>query len=97
MATSRKFYRTVYRIEVLSEEPIPGDLDIEDVAREITTGDYSGLVTHDDPEELDGPQAASALIAQGSDPGFFCLDEHGNDFEDDDSDDDDSDDSEDDE
>lgn len=79
--SDRKFYRTLVKIEVLSEEPISSEIGIETLCAEITTGDYSGLVLWSPGQEIDGKTAATALIGQGSDPSFFGLDEEGNDVE----------------
>ena len=83
MTSKRKFYRTVVRFEVLTEDDPMPSISLEDLAYETTEGHYSGrfLDNFPDNEELDGPTAAKALIAQGSDPEFFMLDEDGNDLE----------------
>ena len=85
MTSKRKFYRTVIHAELLSEEPIL-PMSLRDVDYQITEGYLSGelLESNPDNEILDGPTAAKALIAQGSDPEFFELDEDGNDIEEDD-------------
>lgn len=76
--TDRKFYKTVIQITVLSEEPIPEELEVSDVIREMTDGGYSGFVHTISTEQLDGKGAALALSAQGSDPEFFQIDIDGN-------------------
>lgn len=75
---TRKYYRTVIQLEVLSEEPIGyktmGDLDYE-----INEGHCSGVyktITQD--EIVSGKKMAELLIEQGSDTEFFMLDEDGN-------------------
>lgn len=77
--TDRKFYKTKVSFVVLSEEPIPDGMSVENIANECMNGDWSmgNLTTKE--TELDGRQAAMALINQGSDPGFFRLDDKGND------------------
>lgn len=77
--TSRKFYKTRYVIEVLSEEPIPEVMDISQVIAEATDGNFSLDVTHITKTELDGKQAARALWKQGSATEFFQLDKDGRD------------------
>lgn len=77
--TIRKFYKTTVTVTVLSEEPLPPYMELSDVAHAIKDGDCSGEVAFGEPEELDGKQAADALVAQASDPGFFRLDDDGND------------------
>ena len=80
--SKRVFYRTVIKVEVLSEEPFNYN-DLSSVSRQIEE-DCSGKVTDEvDNEEVDGPTMARLLMEQGSDPGFFRLTEEGGDDEDD--------------
>ena len=76
--TQRKFYRTVVQAEVLSESPI-GEVELDTLHYMITEGDCSGHVKTLLQEELDGKQAAEALLNQASDPSFFSLTENGDD------------------
>ena len=78
--STRKFFRTVYQVEVLSGELIEGGIPIEHLAYQIDEGDYSGSITITS-EEVDGPTMARMLVAQGSDPGFFQLDADGEEVE----------------
>lgn len=80
MASKRKFYRSVFKIEVLSERPLP-PLSLEQIAYEITEGESSGDLVREKLEVVDAKKMAKLLMKQGSDPGFFQLDEHGNDAE----------------
>jgi len=75
----RKFYKAVFSIEVLSEEPID-EMSIDDIKYEITEGNCSGVITKSDTTELTGLEMAKALLAQGSDAEFFQLDDDGNDL-----------------
>ena len=71
----RKYYRTVYTLTVLSEEPIPDTMDLADVVSATIDGDYSGssfMVT----EEITADECAKALVLQGSSPAFFDLSSH---------------------
>lgn len=77
--TTRKFYKTVLTYTVLSEKPIPDNLEMKDIMFECTDGFYSGATTGQKETVLNGKQAAKALEEQGSDPDFFQLDEKGND------------------
>ena len=77
----RKFYKTTFTVEVLSELPL-GDLGLEDIQYEITEGHCSGVTTTSEVKELSGPEMAKELLAQGSDPEFFDLDADGKDFRD---------------
>lgn len=84
MTSKRKFYRTIIRYEILSEEPL-GSLSLEDIHYECTEGHCSGvfLPAERDNQEVDGAEMAIMLIEQGSDPEFFQLDEDGNDVDED--------------
>ena len=79
--TERKFYKTTITFEVLSEEPIPSWMELQNIVYETEEGDYSGATVGNVQVELDGKQAVKELAAQGSDPEFFRLDEEGNDLE----------------
>lgn len=76
--TNRKFYKTIFQVEVLSEEPIK-ELSLSDLDYEITEGDCSGRVSTLSENTINGACAANELLAQGSDPSFFGLTEDGND------------------
>lgn len=80
--STRKFYRTVLTLEILSEEEIPNKLDPSDIWRECISGGYSGDVKARLETIIDGRRAAKALQDQGSDPGFFRLTEKGEDADD---------------
>ena len=69
-------YETIYTVKVLSEEPIPDTLDLEDVLAEADTGDYVAI-WESASREIDGPECAKLLYAYGSDPGFFGLADDG--------------------
>ncbi len=75
--TKRKFYRTTITLEILSEHDI-GGLDIQQVVGEMVDGELSGRILEWIPERIGGRTAAMLLMKQGSDPGFFGLDEKGN-------------------
>ena len=86
---SRKFYKTVVKVTVLSEDPlepssiegIGGGCALSEIAYNITEGDMSGVVEIGETETLNGKEAADALVEQSSDPEFFQLDADGNDLE----------------
>lgn len=80
--TSRKFYKTTYKVEILSEDPIPDDMDLTSTLFEATEGGYSGDVVREGTDEIDGKQAAEALLQQHSDPSFFRLTADGEDLDD---------------
>jgi hypothetical protein len=75
---SRKFYRTTFIYEVLSEdEPVDNCLDLGTL-REVTHyGDCVGRFGETRVNELTGKEAADALYEFGSEPGFFLLDDEG--------------------
>ncbi len=77
--SSRKFYKTTYVVEVLSEEPIPDALDLKDVMVEAETGSYSADVKSQETVEVDGPEMAKLLTGQRSEPAFFGLSADGED------------------
>jgi hypothetical protein len=77
--TDRKFYKRRLTIEVLSEEPIPDGMEVESIIEEAKSGDYSMRIAEDTETELNGKQAARALLKQGSDPSFFQLTAKGED------------------
>ncbi len=81
MPSNRRFYKTVYRVVVLSEEPTE-TTDLAEIARQGLIGDYSVAVTDGEMVVLDGPTAARELRAQHSDPAFFQLDDDGEDLDD---------------
>ena len=72
-----KFYRTVFHVEVLSNEPLVCDeLSLTDVDYLITEGDCSGVIKCEpENEEVTREAMAVLLAAQGSDPAFLLGDE----------------------
>jgi len=81
--SERKFYKTTIHVEIVSEEPFSDGEELQDIVRSCITGGNSfkwDFVRNSEP--IDGQYAASMLMDQGSDPGFFQLDEQGNDLED---------------
>lgn len=79
--TDRKFYKTVIKFEVLSEEPIPPGMEMENIIHECKEGDWSMRPLGEKETILNGKQAARALVNQGSDPSFFQLTDKGEDTE----------------
>jgi hypothetical protein len=83
-ASKRKFYKTVVKVVVLSEEPLGnanGLLNLEAINYAITDGDCSGEVCIGESQAIGGKAMAKALLSQGSDPAFFLLNEDGTDAE----------------
>lgn len=82
--SKRKFYKTVYQVEVLSEEKFDEDdgMSLTDIDDEITNGHSSGRVIKIiDNEEKTGEEMAKLLKEQGSDTEFFQLTDDGKDTE----------------
>jgi len=77
MTSNKKFYKTTITLIVLSENPIPDEFDIPQIAFEATEGDYSMADGERVQVELTGKEMADALTEQGSEPGFFQLNDMG--------------------
>ena len=80
MTTSRKFYRLLVPVEILSEESPPATWGLDEIHEAITTGDCSGRIVSRTVCTLGGLATARALMAQGSDPEFFSLTRQGGDL-----------------
>lgn len=80
--SKRLFHKRVIRVVVLSEEPLPEDMSLQDIDEAIGTGDCSGEVIWGNDLVLDSKKIVKALQGQGSDPGFFQLNDDGSDIED---------------
>lgn len=78
--SKRKFYKTVLKVEVLSEEPFMCE-DLGQVGYAITEGDCSGVMYRGGSRKISAKTMAKELVKQGSDPEFFGLDDKGNDLE----------------
>jgi hypothetical protein len=81
--SKRLFHKRVIRVTILSEEPLDDNMTLSDVEDAIITGDCSGEVNWGNDLVLDSKRTVRALKAQGSDPGFFQLNDDGSDVEDD--------------
>jgi hypothetical protein len=79
--SKRKFYKTVIQVEILSSWPYEVPDSLGGVDQDITNSiDCVGAYHVVSQDELDGPQAAQALMAQEYDPSFFGLTAHGEDI-----------------
>jgi len=78
--TKRKFYRTRFVYEVLSEEPL-GEITLGSLEEMCDSGSCVGRWGGSTEKKLNGRQAADALYDFGSEPGFFMLDDKSNDTE----------------
>jgi hypothetical protein len=70
---TRKFYKTIIVIEVLSEEPVPDGITLAEIYNEFMFGDWSGKWEIETREEMDAHEMRYALLDQGSSPDFFRL------------------------
>ena len=78
----KKIYKSVLRVTILSEEPLPECVSLDTIQHEIDEGDWSGATDWESNDaELVGKEAAKAMLDQGSDPEFFQMDEDGNEIE----------------
>ena len=76
----RSFHRSVIQFEVLSEEPISDGATLESIAYECNEGRYIGrFLPTSDAYVVSGAEMARLLQEAGSDPGFFELDDKGED------------------
>lgn len=74
----KTIYKTVYTIEVLTEENETYDYDLDGLAYEITNGDASGHLKTTMPVAVVGKDAVKECEKHGTDPEFFGMDKDGN-------------------
>ena len=67
----KKYYRTVYKFEVLSDEPMPDIIDIDTIHYELTADLLSGMFLDSEVEECNEERITELLKKQGSDSSFF--------------------------
>jgi hypothetical protein len=78
----KTIYRTVLMVEVLSPEPIPATMSLQDIAADGDYGEYSMLyIRKVDNKPISGKTAAKLVQNQGSDTEFFGMDKNGNEIE----------------
>ena len=77
----RKFFRTVFQIEVISEDPLANDWGITQLRHQILDGDATGSVDCIRHRQVSPKLAAQLAISQGTDPEFLFLDEDGSEAE----------------
>ena len=81
--TKKKYWKTVIEVTVLSEDkPVGEGLELDDIHYEITEGHCSGDIVIKSQKQVCAKTMAKLLESQGSDPGFFQLDEDGKELED---------------
>jgi hypothetical protein len=75
MTESKKFYRQIFEVEVLSEGEPLNNVSLQDIDYQITDGHCSGIVKETVREEVSSEKIAELLKAQGSDPEFLLGDD----------------------
>ena len=81
MATKKKLYHKRIVVDVLSEEPIPDNMTLADLEHEYSCGQYVGCKEIKKDEIVTGRKAAKMVMAMGSDPTFFMMNEFGNEID----------------
>ena len=76
----KPIYKTLFIVEVLSEEPIEST-SFDELTRETTDGSWSGILSIKSSKTLRGKKAVEAIRNQGSDESFFFIDADGNELE----------------
>lgn len=77
-----KLYKSVLKVEILSEEPYPDVLSLHQVSYDIVEGECSGVMEWEYLNaELHGAEAVKECEKHGSDPEFFQMDNEGNEIE----------------
>lgn len=71
------FYRSVLHVEVLTQDTLLNGLPLETIGREMDQGAFVGNTELVSVQRLTRAQMAAALVSVGSDPGFFMLEEEG--------------------
>lgn len=83
MATKKKLYYKKIVIDVLSEYPIPDDINLSELDIQMDDGDYVGTIEVKKNQMVTGRKAAKMVMAMGSEPLFFQMNEFGNEVYDD--------------
>ena len=71
-----KFFKTILKVEVLSEDCDVSSLGLDAINYAITDGDCSGLVTVEEVKQLSEEELVAECDKQGTDPAFFLGDEY---------------------
>jgi len=72
----RKFYKTIFQVTVLSDEPVNG-YNLRRISEEIDYGNCVGEFTVPFCEEISAAICVEELFNTGNDPEFFGLNEDG--------------------
>jgi len=78
----KKLYKSIFTLEVLSEEPISEYDELHNIIYECDTGMYSGFREDIVNIEIEGKDAVKEVEKHGTDLDFFQMDENGDHLED---------------
>ena len=80
----KKLYKSVLKVVIISDEPYPDSVNLEQVSYDITEGHNSGILEWEYLNaEVVGMEAVKEMDEQGSDYSFFGMDENGEELEED--------------
>lgn len=82
MPSERKFHRRIIIVDVISEEPLPDEMPLDNLRFEIEEGYSSGQIYFGRSLEVDAVTAAKILRKHASDSSFFRLTDDGEDVDD---------------
>lgn len=68
-----RFYRAAIFVDVLSTEPLSGDIDLAGLHRLITDGPMSGKIVKGESEEITEPHMIRLCESHSTDPWFFGI------------------------
>lgn len=76
MNPNQKFYKTVYRVVVLTDDgALPEGMDLGSIAYTITEGGSTGKVYLESSQQISEDEMKSSLDEIGAPRSFFMLDE----------------------
>lgn len=74
MTDTNKYYVTTMTVRVLAEDA-PWDGGLRWLSHDVTEGEYVGDVLAEETHEVSAKEIAEMLVAAGSEPGFFGIEE----------------------
>lgn len=77
-----RFHRTIFLVEVLTDDGPYNPDSLEQIHRDIIDGPYSGTIKTTSSISISSKTMATLLKSQGSDPEFFNLTDEGEDLDD---------------
>jgi len=79
----KKIYKTVYTLEVLSDDPMEENVPMYDIVFRMNCGELSGIVKEEARNiPLEGKSAVREMEKHETSPEFFMMDKNGNEIED---------------